>query len=307
MALTVQNVLDNFLLTYKGVPDTISLALLNEVDMLLCRHFPIRKTHYRLPLVQGVAEYALDSKIIYIEAARYVPAPITANSGIGGYALEETNVDFLDTSGLDWRAAPCGPPSKFFINANFTSGQFALDAPSVASTLLVTAASNVSPIRIATNRAHGLADGYPVDIMDVAGNLAANGHWFIKVFDATHFDLYADSSLTVASSGSGAYTDSGIVSAAGSPFVQLYARWHQPLGIGDSLPDAPIFLRLYSNGMKFLYAQDRDLPNVEIYNKLFTDAQAEQFMITQQRGGRKNIQMRIEQQTRTPSVSRTSW
>lgn len=65
--------------------------------------------------------------------------------------------------------------------------------------LLVTGATNATPIVITTDRAHGLATADQVTIFGTLGNTAANGTWVITFISSTTFSL--DTSV-----GSGAYT-----------------------------------------------------------------------------------------------------
>lgn len=70
--------------------------------------------------------------------------------------------------------------------------------------LVVTAATNASPIQITTSTNHGLSTGDKVYISKVGGNTAANGVFTVTVVNATNFTLDG-------STGNGAYTSSGFV------------------------------------------------------------------------------------------------
>jgi type II secretory pathway pseudopilin PulG len=72
------------------------------------------------------------------------------------------------------------------------------------SGVVVSAASNASPIVVTTYSPHALFTGNTVLISGVLGNIAANGKWAVTVVDATHFQLNG-------SSGSGAYGSGGTV------------------------------------------------------------------------------------------------
>ena len=74
--------------------------------------------------------------------------------------------------------------------------------------ILVTWATNASPIVITCAMAHGLSTGATVTVTRVAGNTAANGTFTITVLGATTFSLSG-------SHGSGDYTGGGSVSASG--------------------------------------------------------------------------------------------
>jgi len=73
-----------------------------------------------------------------------------------------------------------------------------------AYALLITGATNATPIVITTSGAHGLSTGDKVAIKSVLGNTAANGNWTITVLSSTTFSLDT-------SSGSGAWTSGGYV------------------------------------------------------------------------------------------------
>jgi hypothetical protein len=79
-----------------------------------------------------------------------------------------------------------------------------MDLPSTptATDLIVTGATNASPIVITTSVVHGLSSGNFVQVRDVGGNTAANGIFGITVMDTTTFSLR----LTT---GNGAYTSGG--------------------------------------------------------------------------------------------------
>lgn len=87
-----------------------------------------------------------------------------------------------------------------------------IDTDFLYTPFTIAAITNASPIVVQTTGNHNLSAGDTVVITGVAGNTAANGIWYISIVDATHFELYADSALTVPSVGNGAYTPaSGVV------------------------------------------------------------------------------------------------
>lgn len=53
----------------------------------------------------------------------------------------------------------------------------------------ITSAANTTPIYIATAFAHGMSNGCRVRITGVEGNDAANGDWYVTVYDLNHFWL----------------------------------------------------------------------------------------------------------------------
>lgn len=99
----------------------------------------------------------------------------------------------------------------------FTSvGQTAwnIDNTNIKS-LVISAATNTTPITVTTVAAHGLIDGYVVNIAGGTGNTGVNGSWRVSVVNSTQFILYG-------SFGNGTYNantatmNSGFQYAAGS-------------------------------------------------------------------------------------------
>lgn len=76
------------------------------------------------------------------------------------------------------------------------------DPTLVGFPVVITAASNASPISITANN-HGFFTGQSVSISGVLGNTAANGQWVITVTGANTFTLNG-------STGNGAYTSGGV-------------------------------------------------------------------------------------------------
>ncbi len=68
--------------------------------------------------------------------------------------------------------------------------------------LLISTATNASPIVVTTSSSHGLSTGDVVTILGALGNTAANGLWKVTVVNATQFSL--DSST-----GNGSYSGGG--------------------------------------------------------------------------------------------------
>lgn len=56
--------------------------------------------------------------------------------------------------------------------------------------LIITAATNTTPIQITTSAAHGLTDGYVVSIAGGTGNTGVNGTWKVSVVNTTQATLY---------------------------------------------------------------------------------------------------------------------
>lgn len=88
-----------------------------------------------------------------------------------------------------------------------------------AGLLTVTSASNTTPIRIITSAAHGLVEGDRVLNVQVGGNTAANGAFYVSVVDSTTFDLYSGwtaGAVSGAVAGAGAWTSGGAVQYLGT-------------------------------------------------------------------------------------------
>lgn len=83
----------------------------------------------------------------------------------------------------------------------FSTGQTDLQA-AVSTSLTVTAASNTSPIQVATSTPHGLTTGNSVTINGAGGNTAVNGSWSVTVVDTTNFTCNG-------STGNGVWTTGG--------------------------------------------------------------------------------------------------
>ena len=95
------------------------------------------------------------------------------------------------------------------------------------TTLIVTGASNASPIAITTAAPHGLQTGDQVTISGVLGNTAANGTFTVTVTSATTFTLDG-------STGTGAWAGGGIVSQPALAFA-LNASVNDVLAIASAL------------------------------------------------------------------------
>ena len=85
--------------------------------------------------------------------------------------------------------------------------------------VLITAATNTTPIKVTVNHLSGVLDGdRVVRISGVLGNTAANGDWVITGLLGDTFDLYslADGSKSV---GNGAYISGGLVQVGAATLV----------------------------------------------------------------------------------------
>lgn len=306
---TVAEIKTAFARTYKGVNDAYFLTLLNQVDKLLVRHFGIRKDEIYLPVVLGEPHIGLVENALWVESARWIARPAESSNNLAGSLLEETNVDELDTSGYDWRGNTPGIPCQFMQTHDMAGGQIAFERPSNASTLTIVSATAATPIVATVDRDHGLSDGARVDIYNGTGDDAINGRFYVKSsgYGADEFALYEDSALTVPVASAGVYdASSAIVNAVGSPVLQLFVRYHEPLTMIGSLPATPMYPDIYTDGCCFLYAKRHVLDDVPKYKALFDDVIAQQAVLTQQRSGRKPMRVRVVQQ-RDSGFVRSSW
>ena len=85
---------------------------------------------------------------------------------------------------------------------------FGVTVAGVHGTTAITGATNASPIVVTMPSTTGLASAF---ITGVTGNVAANGQWFCQVLSPTTAALWLDSTYSVPSAGSGAYTGGGLI------------------------------------------------------------------------------------------------
>lgn len=307
MAIASSAIKDDFDLTFKGVASARVYSLMSEADKLLVRHLGYRKKTINVALTADERVFDIDDEAVWIVRARYMDAPHATPGQLGGYLLDETSVDEEDTSGEDWTANSSGAPERFMQTHDLAGGQIGFERPVSDATLLVSGATNATPIVVTSNAAHGLADGDRVDILDVLGNTAANGEWYADVLSATTFALYSDSDLATPVAGSGAYTSGGIVHCAGSPFVQMEVHWHEAQTSSTSLPDTPILRDLFVEHMCWGYAKRRRMQEAPGFKAAFEEMFNEQLLITRGRGGRKPPRVRVFKQRPGGYAARTRW
>lgn len=86
----------------------------------------------------------------------------------------------------------------------------------VATTLTVLGATNASPVVIQTSAPHGIIRPAHGVVVDVGGNVSANGTWILTPTDPTHLALstYTNQGAPQASVGSGVYTSGGTIQIA---------------------------------------------------------------------------------------------
>lgn len=134
--------------------------------------------------------------------------------------------------------------------------------------VVISAATNASPIAIETDVAHGFSSGDTINITGVPGNSAANGDWQITAIDSTHFSLDG-------STGSGDYVDTKTgmwagqifpVSAFGTAFpTQVDLPAVHGLVDGDRvfIRDAVATSTILVNGFHYVTAVDADSVSLE--------------------------------------------
>lgn len=294
--MTAQNLIDVFQRTYRDCDDTRALAILNEIDEEILLELPLRRALVEVSLVLGTQEYTLDETVLRVWSARFCLGPSQT-------PLTETSIDSLDIDTPQWRSYGNGSALKFYTSANATTGTLGLVPPPNYSTLIVSGATNASPI-VLTTGTHGLSDGDPVIVSGVGTNTAANTvgvtPWYAKVtgYSATTFALYSDSALTVPVVGNGVYSSGGTVSSALHPKVLLDVTQRTTLATNTAMPLSPQIRRLYVEGMRFIYARDRypaDAPN---HRQNFEDALREQQEATMRRAGRIQFSIQLINQKR---------
>lgn len=306
MATTAAEVRADFGSTYKAVSDAQFYVYLNRTDVLIIRHFGLRKKTIYVPVTAKESLIDLAAGAVWIETARWIDAPAPTPLEVGGYKLTETNIDEKDTSDEDWRANSPGSPSEFMQTHDLTIGQLQLDRPTTYGTLIATAATNATPIVVTSSAVHGLADGDRVDIRNGLVMTNINGDHYAKVtgYSTTTFALYSDEDLTTAIAGNGVYTaSSALISCENSPYLQLFTRWHEVLTSSSDLPDTPLFPDLYTDGCKFLYAKQHKKEDIGLYKATFEDVVAEQAKLTMQRSGRKLARVRVVTEREGGSVA----
>lgn len=177
----------------------------------------------------GVVAYVqtLKTEFVYDPTSVLTPDNINAISAQGGGCwvsiVSLTNPGILGsttTSGgstianaaTDWASIAAGQSIAIYTLPVPTIGTgeqvtlfAAVSVQSNIGPLVVSGATNATPIVLTVPSTANLATGSQVGVIGVAGNTAANGGWTITVVDATHVSLNG-------SAGNGAYTSGGLMS-----------------------------------------------------------------------------------------------
>lgn len=295
---TAQDYVNDFRAMRKNVSESRALLWLNEIDLLVQRVLRTRRTTALIALVAGQQDYDLDESYVWVISSRILTGPADSPNPTPGRVLVSTSDDTADVLRPDHVFDGAGDPEAFASVHDASGGQIRLYPAPARNSLLVSGATNASPIVVTAAEDHGLSEGQKVEIRGVLGNTAANGVAYAKVSGYTddEFALYSDSELTTPVAGSGAYTSGGIVIAVNREVLEVVASYHPELVLSPSasdMPASPTLRSLYLDGMDYLYAKRRQLPDVAARKALFEDSLNEQSIITHKRGGRVNQHLNI--------------
>ena len=286
--MTAQTILDAFNNTYPRCPSARAVQLLNDANEEILMHIPLTRASIDVALTAGVQEYALDESVIKIWSVRYLQDAQTMRT------LREATIDGLDVFDPSWRSLSPSDPDRWFAGANMTSGTLGLVAPPASASLLVTLATDASPIVITTSAEHGLSTGDPCLITGVLGNTAANadynGSWSVTVLSSTTFSLNG-------SAGNGSYQSGGVVVCARSPRVTFDCTQKTDNLTGAStMPLTPQIRDLYADCMRWKYAKEKVPEEAAARKQAYDDSLALQVAATMQRSGRVEPQIRLVNQ-----------
>jgi hypothetical protein len=292
---TVQDLITEFKRTYRTCEDARALAICQEVDEEILLYVPLRMATTDVPLVADTDTYAAAETDLRVWRAHYRTSPARTGKVELTWATEKK----LDNDYPGWKAYAAGTPRRFYTTQDTTQGRFGVWPAPNTSTLLVTGATNVSPI-VVTTGAHGLASGAQVYISGVTGNTAANGTFYVTVLSPTTFSLYSDAARTVPVAGNGAYVSGGMILCAGSPLVTVDVTRRVVLATNTVMPLLPQIRRLYIDGMCFYYAREAKNPaDIALYRPLFEDALQAQHEATDRRD--EDVQIEIKTFNQRPN------
>lgn len=292
MATYAQTLVDKFRKTFKDATEQDAYDLLNQIDIEIVRKFRNRQKTIYLALEANVASVALPANAIWVRRVRFQP------NTTGGYWMDVTTEDQLEVEGepID---NDDDQPTKVYGTYDLDGGRLALVDVPTAGSLVVSNATNASPIVITTTAEHGLADGDPVSIRAVEGNEAANADGYAKVtgYSTTTFGFYSDVDLSTTIDGDGAYTEGGLVGTAANPFLEAQCAWHTFIAPAidtssksTQMPDAPFFSNLYILGMCYFWCLRHHIadPRMPLYKTEWSDIMDRQDAISHRRVGHVN-------------------
>jgi len=199
----------------------MAVTLLQRTLNDLVRQFWLTRDEQVIPLVENQGSYSFDSDVMRIWVAE-----LQFGSG-DPQTLKQKSIRTVDQdfAGSIFASSSSGQaPECIFLNPTKAGARqvCVLPWPSQSS-IVISGATNASPIVITTTTNHGLSDGSAIFIGGVLGNTAANGYFFAKEtgYSATTFALYTDSSLTSPVAGTGGYTSGGVLASSSNPFLRL--------------------------------------------------------------------------------------
>jgi hypothetical protein len=261
MNFTVAGTIDEIRTACSGITRVRALGLLQEVADEIADELRLGNTLRSIGLVNGQSSYDFDntfSKIYRVALVYNTEAEIVLLQK----SLRTIELDMKS----DFYRTP-GTPSICYIRMSAGQDpQLGILRVPATSSLVVSNATNASPIVITTSAAHGLTDGNQVRIEGVEGNTNANGIGFVDVLSPTTFALYSNSTLLTAKAGNGAYTAStGHVGTATLPFLWVSAQ--STVALADSgasfLPRSALSRETYVHGVarKWAGKSKRELYN----------------------------------------------
>jgi hypothetical protein len=160
-----------------------------------------------------------------IGLSTYARVRYTSQDGTTAESTEGTELTVNDPRVCGWIAVSAGRSLEFCGNAHqffiFLLGDSATGGVNAGfgvpyirdlhAPLLITGATNASPIEITTSTDHGYSTGADVFIADVQGNTAANGFWTITVTASNKFTLNSSTGNGTYNSTTGTYYSGGVV------------------------------------------------------------------------------------------------
>lgn len=273
MALTVAQAIARARITFPEMDTTTALDLLNDVWVELCGKYNLRDDELWVDVDAEDDEFTLAETAIKIQKAHWYTDAVNYRA-LGIFDEEEA-----DRMEPNWRGADSGTPYRYTIS-NEISGDtsvktFKYDKKPDTSTLVITDATNASPIVLTTSTAHELEDGSRIRPINVGGNTNANVLAYAKVtgYSTTTCGMYSDSDLTTAIAGNSAYTSGGHLVGPSSPGLRLYLQRATAFDSTDSLPNRLLNSDIIVRGLRKKWAEA--IHPIEVIQRetvLYTDA-----------------------------------
>lgn len=280
---------------YQELTHDDALIYLQEVHDKLTKEMRLTDDSQVFAPVAGQALYTLGSTVMKVWAVELAFALGRPR------ALEQVSQRQEEIDHPGFRTTPTNTPCQVY-QAPGTAGARQLGFYPVPSTsaLVVTAATNATPIVITTSVAHGLADGNPVLIDGAVGNTAANGAFYALVtgYSPTTFALYSDSALTLPVAGNGVWSSGGVVATTTVPLIRAYTTKSTTLVDGTVLPESVRSMDAYLHG---IWAKHTERRNPTAYAE---HLQAEQRAKVALRNDVSGVLADVRQKTRPYFVQR---